>query len=344
MGDLFEFTTYPRHQNVFYKITSNGINFEIKAPGNAGIGLASKPGPNCDFLVGIGHNRNTWIKKLTSRVSKESVETPNILSSQEYRRFWISWYGDILRVGVDGTTKPIVTFNSKTFNLLYVTFTAIDDNRSPVHWKVEMPPYLERPILKPVTGGELYWVQVDAETQFPDGAYIGGYENENLYIIRAKHRGSLTPGKFVSSEGLGYIPWGGEANMKNSFEVLCGFDCIWVPSKLDNIPVGAVVAGHSEDSSHEKLYIGRVKYNGHIIPGKVQPSHKVCYIPFEGKEIGQDTYEIMIVPDKNRCANKFLVPGIDDSALESEDENDDNDDHSMNYEDYDEFFYADNVM
>lgn len=104
------------------------------------------------------------------------------------------------------------------------------------------------------------------------------------------------------------------------------------------------MAGHSEDMGHEKLYIGRVKYCDHIIPGKVQPSHKVCYIPYDGKEISVENYEIMIVPEKNRCANKYLVPGIEDSMLESDDENDDNDDHSMNYEEYDEFFYADNVM
>lgn len=85
--------------------------------------------------------------------------------------------------------------------------------------KFAVPPLLEKPALKPVTGGELYWVQVDADTQFPDAAFIGGYEKENLYIIRASHRGSLTPGKFVSSEGLGYIPWGGEANVKSFFEV-----------------------------------------------------------------------------------------------------------------------------
>lgn len=74
---------------------------------------------------------------MTPRVSKESIETPNILSFHEYRQFWISWYGDILRLGIDGTPKPIVTFNSKNSNLKYVTFTAIDDNRNPVYWKIE---------------------------------------------------------------------------------------------------------------------------------------------------------------------------------------------------------------
>ncbi|XP_026732212.1 uncharacterized protein LOC113496988 [Trichoplusia ni] len=342
MGEQFALTTWPRHHNIFYRITSSAINFEVKAPGNAGIGLSSKAGPTCDYIIGIGHNRHSWIKKMTVRVGKETVETPNILSPQEYRKFWVSWYGDILRLGRDGETKPIVAYNCRNSNLKYITFSAIDDNRNPVHWRIELPPLLEKPLLKPVTGGELYWVQVDADTQFPDGAFIGGYEKENLYIIRANHRGSLTPGKFVSSEGLGYIPWGGEANVKSFFEVLCGYNCTWVSTKLDNIPVGAVVAGHSEDSGHERLYVGRARYFDHIIPGKVQPSHKVCYIAFDGKEVSVDNYEILVVPDKNRSANKFLLPPVDMNIMvESEDENDDIDDHSMNYDNYDGFFYAD---
>lgn len=58
-----------------------------------------------------------------------------------------------------------------------------------------------------------------SEDQLPDGAVIGGYENDALYIIRAKHRGSFTPGKLVSSEGVAYISWGGEAWEKSEFEV-----------------------------------------------------------------------------------------------------------------------------
>lgn len=80
-----------------------------------------------------------------------------------------------------------------------------------------MPPVLEQPTIKPVSGGKPTWVQAD--NQLPPGAMIGGSENETLYIIRANHRGSLTPGKFVPSEGLGYISWGGDAHDKSEFEV-----------------------------------------------------------------------------------------------------------------------------
>lgn len=48
---------------------------------------------------------------------------------------------------------------------------------------------------------------------------VGGFEKEKLYIARAKHRGSLTPGKFVLSTGKAYISWGGQANEKTDCEV-----------------------------------------------------------------------------------------------------------------------------
>lgn len=80
-----------------------------------------------------------------------------------------------------------------------------------------MAPIYKKPALKPLSDGKVHWV--NADTQLPDDAVIGGYENEFLYIIRAHHRGSLTPGKFVPSLGLGFIPWGGGSNEKNEFEV-----------------------------------------------------------------------------------------------------------------------------
>lgn len=63
-------------------------------------------------------------------------------------------------------------------------------------------------------------------------------------------------------------------------------------------------------------------YNGHLIPGKVQPSHKVCYIPHDGREIGQKKFEVLVSPDANaRCANKLLLDRLEvDSPPESENE------------------------
>lgn len=74
---------------------------------------------------------------------------------------------------------------------------------------------------------------------------------------------------------------------------------MWVPTQFDEIPFGAVVAGYSEDHRQENLYVGRVKIDGHIIPGKVQASHKVCYVAYDDKEKADSQYEILVVPRLN---------------------------------------------
>lgn len=80
-----------------------------------------------------------------------------------------------------------------------------------------VPPVIITPKCKPISGGNLTWI--NAEDQLPRGAFIGGFENETLYIVRAEHMSSLTPGKFVPSQGTGYISWGGDEHPKESFEV-----------------------------------------------------------------------------------------------------------------------------
>jgi Protein of unknown function (DUF3421) len=54
-----------------------------------------------------------------------------------------------------------------------------------------------------------------------------------------------------------------------------------------------LAGGKSEGG--EDLYVGRVKHDGAVTVGKVQPSHNTCYIPFYGKELGFTEYEVLVV-------------------------------------------------
>lgn len=54
-----------------------------------------------------------------------------------------------------------------------------------------------------MTSNENHWVKSDGH--LPDGAMIGGFEKEILYIIRAKVGPSMVPGLLVPSEGTGYV-------------------------------------------------------------------------------------------------------------------------------------------
>ncbi|KAJ2947699.1 hypothetical protein O0L34_g9468 [Tuta absoluta] len=324
MGDPISLTTWPKHQNLFYLVSGSGLSFEVKAQRNALVGLARKPGNKVDYWICIGDNNRCWIKK---DEHCESVKIQNVINPNNYTRFWLQWNAGTIRLGrgldESGDQKPIVSYCNKIPNLRFITFGVLHEY-NPVHWRFDLSPILPKTQLnKHITGGKLQWVQAD--DQLPDGALIGGFEEEVLYIIRAEHRGSLSPGKFKPSEGGGYISWGGNAHEKGEFEVLCGFDCTWMATHGDRIPVGAVEGGHSE-VEHETLYVGRASHQGHLIPGKVQPSHKVCYIPFNGMEVAKKHYEILVEPNKPRCAHDTHFPEVKLYSPPGSDQEDDGSD------------------
>jgi hypothetical protein len=62
----------------------------------------------------------------------------------------------------------------------------------------------------------------------------------------------------------------------------------WVPSQGGEIPPNAVKGGHDS----EDLYVGRARHEGALIPGKIVPSHGVCYVSWGGQEHGKNEYEV----------------------------------------------------
>lgn len=67
--------------------------------------------------------------------------------------------------------------------------------------------------------------------------------------------------------------------------------CEWVMCYEDRIPYNAVPGG--EDSG-ETIYIGRAVHNGEVIPGKVVPSHRCCYVASAGAEHSHREYQALI--------------------------------------------------
>ncbi|KAL0851413.1 hypothetical protein ABMA28_007223 [Loxostege sticticalis] len=164
-------------------------------------------------------------------------------------------------------------------------------------------PYAPVPVLHyssptghPGTGGAGspgQWIDMSGG-QVPPGAVVGGQDRsgEPMYVVRARHKGAIIPGKLVQSHGAAYVPWGGKEHGKPEYQVLVGGFNNWVPTNGSNIPPGAFPGGQSEDG--ETLYIGRVRHKGSLITGKVQQSHGVCYISFAGKELSFPKYEILL--------------------------------------------------
>lgn len=64
----------------------------------------------------------------------------------------------------------------------------------------------------------------------------------------------------------------------------------WVPAANGEVPPQSMEGG--VDGS-EQLYIARARHEGDLIPGKLHPSHGVCYVSWGGAEHGHSEYEVM---------------------------------------------------
>lgn len=67
----------------------------------------------------------------------------------------------------------------------------------------------------------------------------------------------------------------------------------WEQAGGGNVPSTAVPAGWDQADT---VYVGRVFHEGEVIPGKILPSHGVCYISQGGAEHGIGDYEVLCNP------------------------------------------------
>lgn len=160
-------------------------------------------------------------------------------------------------------------------------------------WIINDEPATIDAIISPVSGGTPCWIAATGG-EVPPEAVAGGQDGEALYVARARHEGALLPGKLVVSHGVAYVPWGGAEHPHADYEVLCGCAVAWVPAGgADPVPASALPAGETEEG--EPLFVGRVQHEGSVTLGKVQASHRACYIPYGGQELAFEEYEVLVV-------------------------------------------------
>jgi hypothetical protein len=140
-------------------------------------------------------------------------------------------------------------------------------------------------------GSNGMWKQGQGQSILLD-APVSGYEGEKpSFIVRAEQGGGVHPGKYVVSFGC-FVSYFGVEILKDEFEYYTG-PVQWVRTSGHNIPANAVVGGQEQDGA--LLYIGRVLYEGMLIPGKISASvGKGIYFPYAGKEIELPDYEILV--------------------------------------------------
>lgn len=273
----------------FYPVTRGQIQFRVKASNDAHVALTSQPHegePMYEVFIGGWSNSKSVIRKNRTKPDVAEVETPDILSGDEFRGFWIRWNDGTLTVGKEGEHDAFLSFtDSEQFGIGY--FGVCTGWGASGEWLIEDP--TPSAPLKDV--GEYCWCDA-AGGVVPPGAVEGGKDDEPLYVGRAHHEGALLPGKVKPSHSVCYVAWGGGEHGKSDYQVLCGCNPTWVQTSGNLIPPNAIAGGETEDG--EPLYVGRVNHEGTLTIGKVQASHSVCYIPYNGSEVAFPDYEIMV--------------------------------------------------
>ncbi|KAJ8952531.1 hypothetical protein NQ318_003327 [Aromia moschata] len=145
------------------------------------------------------------------------------------------------------------------------------------------------------SSGAYYWKSTGM-SKVANIAFRGGTDVEGnpIYVGRIAHAGDILPGSVIPNKKSASASYAGDQHSKDKFEVLCcNKPCFrWVPSYDGKILPNMVVGGKTNEE--ESLYVGRVHHRATHTVGKIHPSHKSCYIPFEGKEVMYQRYEALI--------------------------------------------------
>ncbi|PSN44181.1 hypothetical protein C0J52_20710, partial [Blattella germanica] len=281
-----EITTADNLQYSYRPIPVGSIHVEVRAPSDGHIALTSakqETEPMYEILLGGWENSATVIRYDRKKPDKVRVDTPNLLTNNNYTRFLVEWqHGHLTVKKADGTIL-IDWKDPNPFGISHYGVRTAWGARG--QWKVRpQDPRAPAPASQPgwqlpsapPSGGAACWVDAQGG-EVPSGAVPGGFDNEQVYVGRASHEGALIPGKVVPSHGVCYVPWGGQEHGKTEYQVLTGCEAAWIPAAGGALPEGALPSGESEDG--EPLFVGRAAHEGTMTVGKVRvkTSHTTCF-------------------------------------------------------------------
>uniref|UniRef100_A0A336MS45 CSON006343 protein n=1 Tax=Culicoides sonorensis TaxID=179676 RepID=A0A336MS45_CULSO len=145
-----------------------------------------------------------------------------------------------------------------------------------------------------LVGDGFSWVG-SSNGHVPENSVIAGHTSngEPLYIGRARHAGSLTPGKIQKSHGCLYIPFDGSEVSIRTYEVLVAqMKPQWRSANPSTCYQPNTISG-GRDVDGAEIFVGRAYHEGDLIPAKVISSKHVAYVSYNGKEIAKHNFEIL---------------------------------------------------
>ncbi|KAK7076358.1 hypothetical protein SK128_019158 [Halocaridina rubra] len=303
----------------FRRIRTTAIRFQVKAAHDVSICLSTDDGeePEDMYEIFIG----AWEGGNYSGIRRQKeddvcrVETPDIVSEEEFRSFWIKIQHGVIKVGRKGIKHPFMSYTDPEL-LLHVTWygyctgwgaegdwifadeeddssssssalSSSDSEAEEINNMEERPIQYKRPAR---------WIPCKSGGYFPNHPVSGGEGADGeVYVGMARHENNYIVGMVVPSSESCFIPYGGDAIAKDEYFILCNPGSVtmaWEPCSGGKVPPGALNGGKDGD---EILYIARVLVDGVVSVGKVHPSHGVAYVPYGGSEHSHRDYEVLCV-------------------------------------------------
>ncbi|XP_076284163.1 uncharacterized protein LOC143210832 isoform X1 [Lasioglossum baleicum] len=97
----------------FYPVASGQLQFRVKTANDAHVALTTGPAegePMYEVFIGGWSNAKSVIRKNKTKPEAAEVETPGILSPDEFRGFWIRWGDGAISVGKEGEPSAFLTY------------------------------------------------------------------------------------------------------------------------------------------------------------------------------------------------------------------------------------------
>jgi len=294
--------------------SQNTLTFDVKCKSDAGIALLGSDavdGPMIEVFIGGWENTKSAIRLNQTKPNKAEVDTPAIVSDEEYRRFWVTFKKNVIEVGKEDETTPLLSWTNdeEPFQITHYAFTTgwgsagtwmfdtVEEMSESEEEEDDESEAVRRRGFKPFFRRPGVWKNAKLD-KMPMRAVLAGMDSDggNVYVGRAKHDGLLLPGKVVSTHRLCYVACGDQEHGEENFQVLirnqhCEFD--WVAAVDGQLPNGALQGGISSDK--EAVFIGRATVNDAVAVGPVYPSRGVCTVPYGGESIEMTDFEVLVV-------------------------------------------------
>ncbi|XP_073848613.1 uncharacterized protein [Musca autumnalis] len=130
------------------------------------------------------------------------------------------------------------------------------------------------------------------------GFKLSNDENgDAIYAARVYYENDLLPAYYVPKKKGVYCAWGCASHfVTEEIELLHIADdkaeYKWISTEDGDIPANALVGGYTDEG--ETLYFGRARYEGRMRYGKVHPSHRCCYVPYDKFEKNNKSYDVLV--------------------------------------------------